>query len=183
MVAADWTRAANQEQAILKRHVAVTDELESIARAFHLSGAVSDDREVLDEVDANRWETLLKQEAVLRQAGLQWVTIYADRKRIEGQDDPVALAAVRNRHDEIAVRANKAARHVAGVAASGVQTKPRPEWLQLLTNGIILGGGKDRSEIAEIEALRKRLTQVAAETPSVALEASPLPSLRLAAVA
>ena len=181
--ATDWHRAANQEQSILKRHVAVVMEMEAIATDFNLDGSVGHDKQVLNKVKVERWEALLTQETVLRQAGLQWVAIYADRKRQEGHDDLEALNTARDKHTVLAERANVAAMQVLDTGKNGPKTKPRPEWLQLLTNGLVVGGMRDADVVEKVGILRKEIVKVSKHGPTVALEAAPKPSLRLVSAA
>ena len=181
--ATDWSRAANQERIILKRHVSVVMEMEAIAHDFDLDGSVGHDKQVLNTVKVDRWETLLTQETVLRQAGLQWVAIYADRKRQEGHDDLEALNSARDRHAVLAERANAAAHQVLDTGKNGPNTKPRPEWLQLLTNGLVLGGMRDAEAVEKVNVLRKEIVNISKHAPTVALEAPAKPSLRLISVA
>lgn len=177
--ATDWSRAAPLEHIIRKRHVAVVKEMEAIASDFVLDGDVRHDKQVLKKIKAQRWQTLLTQETMLRQAGLQWVTIYGDRKRQEGHDDLEALNAFRERNAVLAEQANTAAQRVLDAGLNAPQTRPRPEWRQLYKDGLVLGGMRDKDAIDKITALRQDLVQISREAPTVALDAPPEPTIRL----
>ncbi|CAB4970078.1 MAG: hypothetical protein F2840_16370 [Actinobacteria bacterium] len=177
--ATDWARVVNPENIILMRHVAVVAELEAIAGHLDLNGSVENDKKVIGKVCPKRWETLLTQETVLRQAGLQWVAIYADRKREEGHVDIRALDAVRERHSALADRANAAARHVFEMAQGAPETNPRPGWRQLLSNGLVVGGKTDDDAVRKVGEIRERLVAIGIAAPTVALDGPQAAALRL----
>ena len=177
----DWSRIANAEQPILKRHIATVKELEELQANFQLDGSFRNDRKVSKLVDADRWTNLLAQETMLRQAGLQWTAVYAARKQEEGIDDCEALQEIYRRHAELSRRADRAARGLLETAKSAPATQPRHRLEQLFTQGLYVGGRRDAAAIEAIENLRKKVISTAKRAPSIAILPPGKPTLRLIA--
>lgn len=169
---ADWARAANAEDILLKRHSATVDEMRKIARTFQLTGDLSEDDDTAKRIDPDRWRTLLDQEVVIRIAAVQWVAVYARKKEQEGIYDLEAIEAVEHRVTALADRADKSVRKVRKTLDSAPEPEGRQWWQKLFVDGLVVGGQRDEAALARVASTRKQMKKAMKTSPVGAVSPS-----------